>query len=53
MYIHDLFSTSEDILIAKTKKKLVAKFEMKDLGMMHYVLGLEMWQNLDGIFLSQ
>jgi hypothetical protein len=26
---------------------------MKDLGMMHYFLGLEVWQRTDGIFLSQ
>jgi hypothetical protein len=28
-------------------------FEMKDLGMMHYLLGLEVWQRTDEIFLSQ
>ena len=26
---------------------------MKDLGMMHYFLGLEVWQYLDEIFLNQ
>jgi hypothetical protein len=26
---------------------------MKDLGMMHYFLGLEVWQRTDDIFLSQ
>jgi hypothetical protein len=26
---------------------------MKDLGMMHYFLGLEVWQSTDDIFLSQ
>jgi hypothetical protein len=26
---------------------------MKDLGMMHYFLGLEVWQRTDEIFLSQ
>ena len=26
---------------------------MKDLGMMHYFLGLEVWQFLDEIFLKQ
>ena len=29
------------------------EFEMKGLGMMHYFLGLEVWQNPDEIFLSQ
>jgi hypothetical protein len=26
---------------------------MKDLGLMNYFLGLEVWQRLDEIFLSQ
>ena len=26
---------------------------MKDLGMMHYFLGMEVWQGTDGIFLGQ
>ena len=26
---------------------------MKDLGMMHYFLGMEVWQSMDGIFLGQ
>ena len=26
---------------------------MKDLGMMHYFLGMEVWQNADGISLGQ
>ena len=26
---------------------------MKDLDMMHYFLGMEVWQNVDGIFLGK
>ena len=26
---------------------------MKELGMMHYCLGMEVWQNVDGISLGQ
>jgi hypothetical protein len=29
------------------------EFEMKDLGLMHYFLGLEVWQKPNEIFLSQ
>ena len=40
LYVDDLFVTGEDGLIANTKRKLAAEFEMKDLGMMHYFLGM-------------
>ena len=52
LYVDDLFVTGMDGFIADTKRKLAAKFKMKDLGMMHYFLGMEVWQNADGIFLG-
>ena len=42
-----------DGLIADTKRNLAAEFKMKDLGMMHYFLGMEVWQSVDGIYLGQ
>ena len=48
-----LYVTGTDGLITDTKRKLAAEFEMKDLGMMHYFLGMEVWQSADGIFLGQ
>ena len=53
LYVDDLFVTGMDGLITDTKRKLAAKFEMKDLGMRHYFLGMEVWQSTDGIFLGQ
>ena len=53
LYVDDLFLTGEDELIADTKRRLAAEFEMKDLVMMHYFLGLEVWQSSKGIFLGQ
>ena len=52
LYVDDLFVTGMDGLIADTKRKIAAEFEMKDLGMMHYFLGMEVWQNVDGISLG-
>ena len=52
LYVDDLFVTGEDGLITDTKRKLVAEFEMRDLGMMQYFLGMEVWQNADGISLG-
>ena len=43
LYVDDLFLTGEEKLIVDCKRKLVAEFEMKDLGQMHYFLGLEVW----------
>ena len=53
LYVDDLFVIGMDGLIADTKRNLAAEFEMKDLGMMHYFLGMEVWQNMDGISFKQ
>ena len=43
MYVDDTFVTGEDGLIVDTKRKLDTEFKMKDLGMIHYFLGMEVW----------
>ena len=53
LYVDDLFLTGEEELIKDARRILATDFEMKDLGMMHYVLGVEVWQSADGIFLGQ
>ena len=40
-YVDDLFLTGAERLIGWCKQQLASKFEMKDLGLMHYFLGLE------------
>ena len=53
LYFDDLFLTRNEKLIIWCKKKLASKFEMKNLGLMHYFLGLEVWQRQKEILLSQ
>jgi hypothetical protein len=53
LYVDDLFLMGEENLITDCKKKLVAEFEMKYLGPMHYFLGLEVWQSPENISLNQ
>lgn len=43
LYVDDLFVTKEDHLILRCKKELTSEFEMKDLGLMHFFLGFEVW----------
>eukprot|EP00253_Pinus_taeda_P031310 PITA_31310 len=53
LYVDDLFLTGSSRLIEDCKKNLATKFDMKDLGRMHYFLGLEVWQQKGEIFLGQ
>ena len=53
LYVDDLFLTGNEKQIIECKKKLDEEFEMKDLGLMHYFLGLEVWLRQEGIFLNQ
>jgi hypothetical protein len=53
LYVDDLFLIGDEKLIVGCKRELALEFEMKDLGLMHYFLGLEVWQRLYEIFLSQ
>jgi hypothetical protein len=53
LYVDDLFITGEEYLIIQCKKELASEFYMKDLGLMHYYLGLEVWQKCGEVFLVQ
>ena len=43
LYVDDLFLTENEKQIAERKKKLAEEFKIKDLGLMHYFLRLEVW----------
>jgi hypothetical protein len=53
LYVDDLFITGAEKLIEGCKRDLASEFDMKDLGLMHYFLGLEVWQEEGHIFLGQ
>ena len=52
LYVDDLFLTGNEKLIVWCKKKLASGFEMKDIGLMYYLFGLEVWQTKKDIFLG-
>jgi hypothetical protein len=43
LYVDDLILTGDEQLIHSCKEDLAKEFEMKDLGLLHYFLGLEIW----------
>jgi hypothetical protein len=53
LYVDYLFLTGDEKLIDGCKRDLSSEFEMKDLGLMHYFFGLEVWKRSDEIFLNQ
>ncbi|KAJ4756551.1 polyprotein [Rhynchospora pubera] len=54
LYVDDLiFTGNSGEMIEEFKKAMMREFEMTDLGLMSYFLGLEIKQSDDGIFISQ
>ena len=54
LYVDDMiYMGSSEFIVAEFKFNMMRKFEMPDLGLLHYFLRLEVNQNLDGIFISQ
>ena len=51
--VDDLILTGDELLIHSCKADLAKEFEMKDLGLLHYFLRLEIWQRKGGMFVSQ
>eukprot|EP00253_Pinus_taeda_P013745 PITA_13745 len=53
LYVDDLILIGDDQLIMCCKEDLAREFEMKDMGLMHYFLGMEVWQKDRELFVSQ
>jgi hypothetical protein len=53
LYVDDLFLTSIEKLIVGCKENMATEFEMKDIVMIHYFLGLVVWQRRGEIFLGK
>ena len=54
LYVDDLiFTGNDDVMFKEFKKSMMVEFEMSDLGMMHYFLGIEVVQLANGVFISQ
>ncbi|VVA34844.1 Hypothetical predicted protein, partial [Prunus dulcis] len=54
LYVDDLiFTGNDEHLIQQFKKDMMSTYEMSDLGLLHYFLGIEVSQTENGIFISQ
>eukprot|EP00253_Pinus_taeda_P033914 PITA_33914 len=53
LYVDDLILTGDDQLIKTWKVEIAREFEMKYMGLMHYFLGMEVWQRDGEVFVSQ
>lgn len=54
LYVDDLVYTGNDgVMFDMFKKSMMLEFDMSDLGMMHYFLGIEVKQTAAGIFICQ
>ena len=54
IYIDDIIVTSNNVDEIKRLKEVLAKaFEIKDLGILRYFLGIEVVRSSKGVFLSQ
>eukprot|EP00253_Pinus_taeda_P016557 PITA_16557 len=53
LYVDDLILTGDEKLIKSCKEDLAREFEMKDMGLVHYFLGMEVWQGDGELFVSQ
>ena len=54
IYVDDIiYMGSSQYLIYEFKLSMMSKFDMTDLGILHYFLGIKVYQGNHGIFISQ
>ena len=54
LYVDDIvYLSSSQALIDEFKHDMHNTFEMKDLGLLNYFLGLQVTQSTDGVFITQ
>ena len=53
IYVDDLILIGDEKIITSCKEDIAREFEMKDMGLLHYFLGLEIWKRDGELFLSQ
>eukprot|EP00253_Pinus_taeda_P030771 PITA_30771 len=53
VYVDDLILTGDEKLIKSCKEYLARELKMKDLGLVHYFLGMEVWKEDGELFVSQ
>ena len=54
LYVDDMIITGDDLSgIQELKDFLSQQFEMKDLGHLSYLLGLEITHSTDGLYITQ
>jgi len=53
LYFDDLILTGDEKMIQSCKEDLAREFNMKDMDLMHYFLGMEVWQKDGEVFASQ
>eukprot|EP00253_Pinus_taeda_P011777 PITA_11777 len=51
--LYHIVVEGDDKLIKSFKEDLAREFKMKDMGLMHYFLGMEVWQKDGAVFVSQ
>ena len=53
LYVDLIFTGNDENMIHDFKDKMMKKYEINDLGLLHHFLGIEINQGKYGVFISQ